>query len=102
MPFTKTSGGKYRSPSGRTFNEAQVRLYYAGGGKFPGEKKDPEEEAEGKADNPREEAAEADSPAEDKAEGKKDSKAEDRAETKKNGKGKRKIDYYGDMKAAMR
>lgn len=80
MPFTKTSGGKYRSPSGRTFNEAQVRLYYAGGGKFPGQKKDPEEEAEGKAD----------------------SKAEERAETKKKGKPRRGIDYYGGMKAAMR
>jgi len=33
MPFTKiTSGpdkGKYRSPSGRIFTEAQVRMYYA-------------------------------------------------------------------------
>ena len=33
MPFTKiTRGkgrGKYKSPSGRTFTKAQVRLYYA-------------------------------------------------------------------------
>jgi hypothetical protein len=36
MPFTKiTKGkdkGKYKSPSGRIFNEAQVKLYYASGG----------------------------------------------------------------------
>jgi hypothetical protein len=29
MPFKKTSSGKYRSPSGRTFTAAQVRAYYA-------------------------------------------------------------------------
>jgi hypothetical protein len=29
MPFTKTSGGKYKSPSGRTFTKKQVALYYA-------------------------------------------------------------------------
>lgn len=38
MPFEPIGKGKYRSPSGRTFNAAQVRLYYANGGKFPGEK----------------------------------------------------------------
>ena len=38
MPFTPIGGGKYKSPSGRTFNKAQVRLYYAHDG-FPGEKK---------------------------------------------------------------
>jgi hypothetical protein len=36
MPFKKiTSGpdkGKYRSPSGRKFTSAQVRMYYATGG----------------------------------------------------------------------
>jgi len=39
MPFKKVASGKYKSPSGRTFTAAQVRLYYANGGKFPGEKK---------------------------------------------------------------
>lgn len=34
MPFKKTSGGKYKGPSGRTFTKAQVRLYYARGGTF--------------------------------------------------------------------
>lgn len=29
MPFRKTKGGKYKSPSGRTFTKAQVRAYYA-------------------------------------------------------------------------
>ncbi len=38
MPFTKMGQNSYVSPSGRHFNGAQVRLYYAGGGKFPGEK----------------------------------------------------------------
>src|SRR5258708_210015 len=39
MPFKKVGDNDYTSPSGRHFNSAQVRLYYAGGGKFPGEKK---------------------------------------------------------------
>ena len=39
MPFKKIGKDDYVSPSGRHFNQAQVRLYYAGGGKFPGEKK---------------------------------------------------------------
>jgi hypothetical protein len=42
MPFTKiTSGknkGKYRSPSGRIYSAAQVRLYYHGDG-FPKHKR---------------------------------------------------------------
>ena len=38
MPFEPIGKGKFRSPSGRTFNLAQVRLWYAGGGKFPGQK----------------------------------------------------------------
>lgn len=38
MPFTKIANNKYRSPSGRIFNQAQVNLYYANGGKFPGQK----------------------------------------------------------------
>jgi hypothetical protein len=29
MPFRKTRGGKYRSPSGRTYTKGQVRAYYA-------------------------------------------------------------------------
>jgi hypothetical protein len=32
MPFRKVKGGKYKSPSGRTFTAKQVRLYYATGG----------------------------------------------------------------------
>lgn len=32
MPFTKTRGGKYRSPSGRTYTGRQVRAYYATSG----------------------------------------------------------------------
>lgn len=39
MPFTKVGPDKYRSPSGRTFTKKQVALYYAKGGKFPGQKK---------------------------------------------------------------
>lgn len=39
MPFKKTDKGDYVSPSGRHFTEAQVRLYYAHGGHFPGEHK---------------------------------------------------------------
>jgi hypothetical protein len=38
MPFKKVGKNKYVSPSGRKYNEAQVRLWYAQGGKFPGEK----------------------------------------------------------------
>lgn len=29
MPFRKTKGGKYKSPSGRTYSKGQVRAYYA-------------------------------------------------------------------------
>lgn len=32
MPFTKTSNGKYKSPSGRTFTKKQVIAYYATNG----------------------------------------------------------------------
>lgn len=35
MPFEKVGRDTYRSPSGRKFTGAQVRLYYAHGGKFP-------------------------------------------------------------------
>jgi hypothetical protein len=35
MPFRKTKGGKYKSPSGRIFTKKQVALYHANGGKFP-------------------------------------------------------------------
>ena len=38
MPFKKVGKDDYTSPSGRHFNQAQVNLYYANGGKFPGEK----------------------------------------------------------------
>lgn len=38
MPFKHLEGDTYVSPSGRHFNGAQVRLWYAGGGKFPGQK----------------------------------------------------------------
>jgi len=38
MPFKKVGKDDYVSPSGRHFNSAQVRLWYAKGGKFPGEK----------------------------------------------------------------
>jgi hypothetical protein len=41
MPFTKIKGGKYKSPSGRTFTKKQVALYYATDGfkKKPRKKK---------------------------------------------------------------
>src|SRR5260221_7139906 len=39
MPFKKVGAGDYTSPSGRNFNQAQVNLYDANGGKFRGEKK---------------------------------------------------------------
>ena len=45
MPFKKVKptkahpDAKYKGPSGRRFNEAQVKLYYANGGKFPGKKR---------------------------------------------------------------
>ncbi len=39
MPFTKVGKDDYTSPRGNHFNQVQVRLYYANGGKFPGEKK---------------------------------------------------------------
>ena len=38
MPFKKTGSDSYTSPSGRHFNGAQVKLFYANGGKFPGQK----------------------------------------------------------------
>jgi hypothetical protein len=38
MPFTKTGPNQYTSPSGRNFNLNQVRMYYARGGNFPGQK----------------------------------------------------------------
>jgi len=39
MPFTKIGPNTYVSPSGRKYNGEQVKLYYANGGKFPGEKR---------------------------------------------------------------
>lgn len=39
MPFKKVGKDKYKGPSGKTFNKKQVKLYYAKGGKFPGQKK---------------------------------------------------------------
>lgn len=38
MPFKKVGNDSYTSPSGRHFNGAQVRLWHAQGGKFPGQK----------------------------------------------------------------
>lgn len=29
MPFKKTSSGKYKSPSGKTYTKDQVKAYYA-------------------------------------------------------------------------
>lgn len=29
MPFKKTKGGKYKSPSGKTYTKEQVKAYYA-------------------------------------------------------------------------
>src|SRR5215475_8330245 len=37
MPFKKVGTNDYTGPSGRHFNKAQVRLYYAHGGRFPGQ-----------------------------------------------------------------
>lgn len=37
MPFTKVGKDDYTSPSGRHYNTAQVRLWHAQGGKFPGQ-----------------------------------------------------------------
>jgi hypothetical protein len=34
VPFHKTKGGKYKSPSGREFTKKQVALYHANNG-FP-------------------------------------------------------------------
>jgi hypothetical protein len=38
MPFTKVGQNRYVSPSGRKFDTKQVRLWYALGGRFPGQK----------------------------------------------------------------
>lgn len=35
MPYKSLGGGKFKGPSGKIFNTAQVKLYYANGGKFP-------------------------------------------------------------------
>jgi hypothetical protein len=32
MPFKKMKGGKYKSPSGRTYTKKQVIAYHASGG----------------------------------------------------------------------
>jgi len=39
MPFKKIKGGKYKGPSGKKFNKAQVKLYYANNRSFPNKKK---------------------------------------------------------------
>lgn len=39
MPFRKVKGGKYKSPSGRTYSKKQVRLYYASKGTWRKRKK---------------------------------------------------------------
>lgn len=38
MPFKKVGADDYTGPSGKHFNINQVRLYYARGGSFPGQK----------------------------------------------------------------
>lgn len=38
MPFEKVGNNDYVSPSGKHFNKAQVELWHANGGKFPGQK----------------------------------------------------------------
>jgi len=46
MPFTKTGPDTYVSPSGRKFNAAQVRLYYASQGfKRKGRRRKPKDKA---------------------------------------------------------
>ena len=35
MPFKKVGKNKYKSPSGRTYTDSQVKLYYSLGGHFP-------------------------------------------------------------------
>jgi hypothetical protein len=37
MPFKKVGQDQYVSPRGNKFTRSQVRLYYAKGGRFPGE-----------------------------------------------------------------
>jgi hypothetical protein len=37
MPFSRVGTNKYVSPSGKKFTGKQVRMYYANGGRFPGE-----------------------------------------------------------------
>ena len=39
MPFKQVGPNDYVSPSGKHFNDAQVKLYYANGGKFPSKPK---------------------------------------------------------------
>ncbi len=38
MPFKKLGTNKYEGPSGKKFNLNQVKMYYARGGSFPGQK----------------------------------------------------------------
>lgn len=38
MPFKQIGPNKYESPAGNTFTRKQVGLWYAGGGRFPGQK----------------------------------------------------------------
>ena len=38
MPFTKIGPNKYTSPAGNTFDRKQIQMYYANGGRFPGQK----------------------------------------------------------------
>jgi hypothetical protein len=35
MPFKGIGKNKYKSPSGRTYTDSQIRLYYSLGGRFP-------------------------------------------------------------------
>jgi len=38
VPFTKVGRNKFVSPAGNEFTRKQVGLWYAGGGRFPGQK----------------------------------------------------------------
>lgn len=50
MPFTKVAPDKYKSPSGKTFDTAQVKLYYATNGfkQSPGRDNKPNKKRRGR------------------------------------------------------
>lgn len=39
MPFHKVGPNKYKSPGGKTFTAAQIKLYYANNQSFPKKKR---------------------------------------------------------------